>query len=327
MHGMDGLGFDDLRLFARVAALGTLSAVARERDAPVSQVSRALARIEKRCGARLIHRSTHGLTLTAEGQTFLGYCRRLTQTLDELEGDFASRAREASGLVRVAASTVVAQYLLLPSLPGLAERHPRLRIDLEVSDRLIDLAREGIDIAIRTAPSLPDTMVAREIGSLGRALYASPAYAEHAGLPRHPSELARHRLVSNSAVSQLNHWPFVVDGRPMTLVAEGDWRSNDTGMTANMVVRGLGIGRLGTLVAEPLVSEGLLVPVLAGYVDAQRVPIYAVTASARLRLPKIRACIDHWAEWIGRTHAAPAPRRPARHEARRPANPQAASSG
>src|SRR5258706_1004645 len=78
---MDELNFDELKLFARVAALGTLSAVARERDVPVSQVSRSLARIEKACGARLIHRSTHGLALTAEAETFLNYCERLTGTL------------------------------------------------------------------------------------------------------------------------------------------------------------------------------------------------------------------------------------------------------
>jgi DNA-binding transcriptional LysR family regulator len=301
MAAMDGLGFDDLKLFARVASLGTLSAVARERDVPVSQVSRALSRIEKACGARLIHRSTHGLALTVEGETFLDYCLRLTGTLDELEGDFASKSREASGRVRIAASSVVAQYLLLPSLGGLAERHPKLRIDLEVGDRLIDLAREGIDIAIRTATALNETMVAREIGSLGRALYAAPAYAAAVGLPAHPSELAQHRLVSNTAVPHLNHWPFVIDGHPATIVAEGDWRTNDTGMAANLVVEGLGIGRLGTLAADPLVREGRLVPVLAEFVDLQRVPIYAVTATARQRLPKIRACIDYWAEWIGRT--------------------------
>jgi DNA-binding transcriptional LysR family regulator len=275
--------------------------VARERDVPVSQVSRALSRIEKACGARLIHRSTHGLALTVEGETFLDYCLRLTATLDELEGDFASKSREAGGRVRVAASSVVAQYLLLPSLGGLAERHPKLRIDLEVGDRLIDLAREGIDIAIRTAASLAETMVAREIGSLGRALYAAPAYAAAAGLPAHPSELAHHRLISNTAVPHLNHWPFVIDGDPVTIVAEGDWRSNDTGVAAKLVVQGLGIGRLGTLAADPLVHEGRLVPVLAEFVDVQRVPIYAVTATARQRLPKIRACIDYWAEWIGRT--------------------------
>jgi DNA-binding transcriptional LysR family regulator len=295
---MDTLGFDDLRLFARVAALGTLSAVARERDVPVSQVSRTLTRVEKACGARLIHRSTHGLALTAEGETFLAYCRSINGSLEELEAEFASNAGVASGLVRVAASTVIAQYLLLPSLAGLSERHPRLRVELEVSDRLADMARDGIDIAIRTI-ALPDTMVARRIGTLGRALYASPAYAARAGLPDHPDGLAAHRLVVNTAATQLNTWPFIVDGKPVTREAEGFWRTNDTGLAANLVLQGLGIGRLATIAAEPLVRQGRLVPVLPDFVDGQTVPIFAVIAATRQRLPKISACIDYWVEWIG----------------------------
>jgi DNA-binding transcriptional LysR family regulator len=300
---MDELAFDDLKLFVRVALLGTLSAVARERDVPVSQVSRSLARIEKTCGARLIHRSTHGLALTAEGETFHDYCHRITRTLDELEGEFAARAGEASGLVRVAASTVIAQYLLLPSLTELSERHPKVRVELEVSDRLADLAREAIDIAIRTSASLPDTMVARRIGSLGRALYAAPDYVARAGLPAHPDDLRRHRLIANSAATQLNHWPFIIDGHSVKLPAEGHWRTNDTGMAANMVLQGLGIGRLATMAAEPLVHQQRLVRVLPSFVDPQPAPVYAVIASARERLPKIKACIDFWAEWTGRFQA------------------------
>lgn len=298
---MRDLHFADMHLFARVAELGTLSAVARERDAPVSQVSRTLARIEKACGARLIHRSTHGLSLTAEGRTFFDYCRRMLGALDELEGEFANQAAAPSGWVRVASSTVVAQHQLVPSLPGLAERHPRLRIELEVGDRLIDMAREGVDIAIRTLTSLPDTAIARQIGSLGRALYASPDYAKAHGLPRTPEELRAHRLVTNSAVTLLNEWPFVVDGASLTLVAEGPLRANDTSMLATMVLQGLGIGRLTTLVGEVLVREGRLVPVLAEFGDNTQVPVYAVTAPGRHRLPKIKACIDYWAEWFGRT--------------------------
>ncbi len=300
---MDELAFDDLKLFARVAALGTLSAVARERDVPVSQVSRALQRIERSCGARLIHRSTHGLALTAEGETFLGYCHRIGGTMEALEGEFAAHSREPAGLVRVAASTVIAQYLLVPSLASLGQQHPRLHVEIEVSDRLADMARDGIDIAIRTASALPETMIARQIGHLGRALYAAPAYGALHGLPAHPDALARHRLVTNTAAPQLNHWPFLIDGKPMKLAVEGDWRTNDTGLAANMILQGLGIGRLATVAAIPLVQQGQLVPVLADYVDLQQVPIYAVTASNRQRLPKIRACIDHWSAWIGR-HSA-----------------------
>lgn len=297
---MKELAFDDLQLFARVAELGTLSAVARERDAPVSQVSRSLARIEKTCGARLIHRSTHDLSLTPEGAIFLDYCQRLCGTLDELEGEFASKSREASGLVRVAVSSVIAQYQLLPSLQGLVQRHPQLRLALEVSDRLVDMARDGIDIAIRTSVNLPETAVARRIGTLGRALYATPGYLASAGTPTHPDDLRQHRLITNSAVTQLNHWPFLSDGKRTVVVADGQLRANDTNMVASMTLEGLGIARLSTISAVPLVRQKRLVPVLADHIDPQPMPIYAVTAGARHRLPKIKACIDYWADWFKR---------------------------
>lgn len=296
---MDGLTFDDLKLFARVASMGTLSAVARERDVPVSQVSRALARIEKTTGVKLMHRSTHALALTPEGETFLDYCHRITGSLDELEGEFSAKTREASGVVRVAASTVMAQYRVLPSLPGLHARHPRVQVELEVSDRLADLARDGIDIALRTSSGpLPDTVVARQIGTHGRALYATAGYLAEAGVPQHPDELAQHRLVTNSAATNLNLWPFVADGRSLTVQAHGFWRTNDTAVAANMVLMGLGIGRLSTIAAAPLVKQGRLVPVLPALVDQQPSPVYAVTAGTRHRLPKIKACIDYWVEWF-----------------------------
>jgi DNA-binding transcriptional LysR family regulator len=295
---MDKLTVEDLKLFSRLSALGTLSAVARERDVPVSQISRSLTRIERACGARLVHRSTHAMTLTAEGQHFLEHGEQILRSFEELEGEFAEKTQEPGGRVRVASSTVVAQYLLLPSLPGLAEKHPKLRIDLEVSDRLVDMAREGIDISIRTGNDLPETLVARRIGRLSRALYAAPAYAARHGLPQHPDELAHHHLITNSAVGHLNHWPFVVDGKAAAHAASGRWRANDTGVVANMVLQGLGIGRMATIVGEPLLREGRLVLVLPAHVDRVELPIHAVMASTRQRLPKLRACVDHWAQWF-----------------------------
>jgi DNA-binding transcriptional LysR family regulator len=294
---MNGLGFDDLKLFARVATLGTLSAVARERDVPVSQVSRALARIEKHSGVKLVHRSTHALALTPEGQTFLAYCHRITGTLDELEGEFSAKTREASGLVRVAASSVIAQYRVLPSLPGLHARHPRVQVALEVNDRLVDIVRDGIDIAIRTAATLPDSsLVARPIGTHGRALYATPGYLAAAGTPQDMADLHGHQLVTNTAAPHLNTWPFLVDGQAQVFHAEGAWRASDTAVAAQMVLAGLGIGRLSTIAAQPLVREERLVPVLPALVDLQPSPVYAVTAGTRHRLPKVKACLDYWEE-------------------------------
>lgn len=285
-------------MFQRVAALGNLSATAREWGVPTSQVSRALTRMEKTCHARLVRRSTHGLTLTAEGDLFLAYCHRITQAVEELEGEFSSQTGDASGLVRVAASSVIAEHLLLRSLNELGVRHPRLRVALIVSDQKMDMARDGIDIAIRTVASLPETLVARKIGQLKRALYASASYAARAGLPEHPGDLVRHHTVTNSAATHLNRWAFKIDGVSARHVAEGHWQSNDTGMTTHMVLQGLGIGRLATVVAEPMVREGRLVPVLAHCLDEEPLPIYAVTSSTRQRLPKIKACIDFWSDQL-----------------------------
>jgi DNA-binding transcriptional LysR family regulator len=297
---MRNLQFDELALYTRVAELGSLSAVARERDVPVSQVSRTLTKLEKACGARLMRRSTHGLSLTEEGRTFLDYSKRAMVTLEELEGEFATRAGEPTGRVRVTASTVVAHYQLVPSLVGLGERHPHLQVELEVGDRLLDMTRDGIDIAIRASNNLPDTVVARQIGTLGRALYAAPAYAGAHALPTRVEELANHTLVSNSGVPALNEWPFTIDGEPVSFQAEGRWRANDTNTAAAMILQGLGIGRLTTLVGDVLVRQKLLVPVLAKLVDPRPVPVYAVTAGDRHRLPKIKACLDYWTEWFAR---------------------------
>lgn len=298
---MRNLQFDELALYTRVAELGSLSAVARERDVPVSQVSRTLTKLEKACGTRLMRRSTHGLSLTEEGRTFLDYSKRAMVTLEELEGEFATRSGEPAGRVRVTSSTVIANHQLVPSLAGLAERHPRLQVELEVGDRLLDMTRDGIDIAIRASNNLPDTVVARQIGTLGRALYAAPSYAKAHPLPRCIEDLAQHTLVTNSGVPALNEWPFTIDGAPAIFHAEGRWRANDTNTAAAMILQGLGIGRLTTLVGEVLVRQGLLVPVLAELVDPQPVPVYAVTAGDRHRLPKIKACLDYWTEWFART--------------------------
>lgn len=307
---MDALALDDLRLFIRVAMLGSLSAAARERGVPVSQVSRALTRIEAQCGARLVHRSTQGLTLSAEGETFLATCRHIGAAVEELQGEFADRAAEPAGRVRVAASSLVAQHLLVPALPSLGEAFPKLRVELEVSDRLIDLARDGIDIAIRTASVLPEHWVAQPVGRLDRALYATPEYVARRGLPVELEDLAGHDLVTSLAAPHLNAWPFNVGGQPRTWNAEGRWRSNDTGLGVSLVLQGLGIGRLTTLAALPLVAQGRLVPVLPALCASQPVGVYAVTAPTRQRLPKVRACITHWAAWCESVGAGRLPPQP-----------------
>jgi len=294
------LSIDDFALFGRVAELRNLSAVAREREAPASMVSRALARIEKLCGARLVHRTTHGLSLTDEGEALAAHGARVLEAAQALDADLDERQREASGLVRVATSPVMA-LVLLPALEPLLQQHPRLRVEIAAEDRMVDLAREGIDIAIRSGTPTGEGLVARLIGDHGRAIYASPEYLARHGTPATPDDLQQgHRLIGNSASPTMNRWSFVIDGQPLDLKVSGTLRTDNTAIALAMALQGLGIARVTRSSALPHVEAGRLVPVLPDQVDLQPVPIYAVMPQDRQRLPKVRVCVEHFAACFGR---------------------------
>lgn len=301
------LQLDDVVLFSRIAELGTLSAVARERNIAVSQVTRSLVRLEVACGARLIHRSTHGLSLTDEGHTMLAYGRRLLDTTAELSGELSSKISGPSGWVRVSVSLVIAETVIAPSLDGLYKRFAQLHVDLCVDDRLVDLARDGIDIAIRTGELTSDTLVARQIGQFGRTLVASPAYLRRFGTPQTVAELDQHRLIAYSTNPQMNRWPLKNAGKEATYEARGHTRSDNVALILALAREGVGVGRVMDLLAAPLIRRGKLVPLLQDQIDRQVVPIYALMLQERHRLPKIRACIDYWTQWLADVQAAYAP--------------------
>ncbi len=295
---------DDIDLFMRIVELGTLSAAARERDMAVSQVTRTLARLEAAAGARLLHRSTHGLSLTDEGDAFMLHGRRLLDVAAELQGELSSKTRGPSGWVRLSVSPVLAQVVITPCLPSLYQKHPQLHLDIAADDRIVDMAREGVDIALRTGTTHTDTVVARQIAELKRGLYAGPAYVAAHGLPDSVDDLERHRLIGNSGNPALNRWTLLTDSGTRELLVRGHTRSDNTAVVLSLVLQGVGIARLADLVALPLVRSGQLVPVLPERIAVSAAPMYAVMLQERHRLPKIRAVIDHLAMWMGQVGGA-----------------------
>jgi DNA-binding transcriptional LysR family regulator len=291
------LRLSDVALFVRIVELGSLSAAARERNAPVSLVSRGLARLEAACGVRLLHRTTHALSLTDEGDAFLARARLLLETAAEMQGDFAGKRGGPSGWVRVSVSPVLAQTLIVPSLPALYERHPQLHVEINADDRIVDMARDAIDIAIRTGTPAGEQLVARPIGELTRSLYAAPSYLGRRGAPQAVADLALHHLLANSASPALNRWTFDEGGRIVEWAVQAHTRSDDTAVILALAVGGVGIARITDIAARPFVASGQLVEVLAAQHHSQVVPMYAVMLEDRQRLPKVRACIEHWAAW------------------------------
>ncbi|MFM2347029.1 MAG: hypothetical protein RL654_1782 [Pseudomonadota bacterium] len=286
----------DLALFVRVAELGSFSAVARERDGVASQVSRAVDRLEALYRVRLLRRSTHGLSLTPEGGTLLQHARQVLAALGDLADELSARRERASGVVRLAVSPALAQCFVVPALPALAARHPDLRIELHADDRIVDLAAEGFDVALRTNHLRHEGLVARRVGRFRRVVCAAPALLARLGTPQMPADLARFPLVTHLNAGHLNRWTFMVDGERRPWPVSGRFSANTTWLGLEMVRSGLGLGWHSTLLVAPLLARGELVEVLAPFRDPVWAPVWAVMLPERDRLPRIRAVVDFLAE-------------------------------
>lgn len=297
---MKNLSLQDFHLFVRLAESLSIAAVARERNENASQVSRALSKMETECGLRLFHRSTHGLSLSDDGRIFLDHAGTISRYATHLADDLASRTGQVSGQVSISIACILAEYVVVPKLRALADRHAGLHLNLQIADRTVDMSTEGIDIAVRAAISPRDTHVALRLGSHRRALYASPAYLAARGAPRSPDDLKQHDLIANAAVDAHNLWPFDDHGKRFTLPVAGRIRADNTAAIMSLMRAHMGIGRINKVIGDELAAHGVLTQVLEDYEDPTEFDISAVTLAPRNRVPKIRACLDFLLECFGR---------------------------
>ncbi len=292
MKNLKHLTFDDFALFTEVAAAQSLSKVARDRQVAASLVSRHFARIEAHCQLRLAHRTTHSLSLTDDGEIFLEIAQRVTREHAQLQDSMGARRQSVNGTVRISVSQLFAQYVVMPRLAELRVLHPNLCVDLEIDDRIVNMAYKGIDIAVRSGVQPADTLIARNLGCHGRALYAAPGYLKKHGTPRKPDDLLSHSLITNTAVAAHNRWQFLAKGQAIIREVRGQVRVNSSAAVVSLALTGAGIGRINDVVGEQLVMQGQLVPVLARYSTPGQYPVYAAILAERHRAPKIRATVD-----------------------------------
>lgn len=290
---MKNLSLDDFSLFAQLASAQSLSTVARERNVAASHMSRSLARMEAQCGLRLMHRTTHSLSLTDEGEVFLEYAQRILAEHRQLQNSFASRSRSVVGTVRLSISQILAEYVLIPRLGKLRALHPELKLDLHLDDRLVSMADEAMDIVVRAGVAPAQTAVARNLGNHGRALYASPGYLKKHGVPRAPADLQLHSLISNTTSITHNQWTFEENAVVISLAVQGQLRVNSSAAVVSLALAGAGIARINDVIGRELVAQGRLKPVLARHTVSDVYSIDAVILAERHRAPKIRATIDY----------------------------------
>lgn len=282
----------EMTAFVRAAALGGFSAAARELSLTASGVSKLVARLEDRLGVRLLNRTTRKLSLTAEGAAYFARASRIVADIEEAEAELASFRRRPKGLLRVNVLVAFGKRQFIPVLPRFLERYPEIQVDVELSDRRVDLVKEGVDIAIRIGKLEDSSLVARKICDFERGVFAAPSYIARHGTPRRPENLLEHNCVWISAMPELRRWPFQTRQGRQVIEVTGSVTANGGDALVDLAVLGVGIARLADFVSAQEVAAGRLQPILAEFHDKQPIPLHALYPQGRHRSPKVAAMID-----------------------------------
>jgi len=279
-----------METFVSVVESGSFSAAARRLELGQPAVSKAVAQLEQRLGARLLLRSTRGLTPTDAGQRFYEHARRAIAEADEADHAARDAAGGLSGRLRVCAAVTFARLHVLPALTTFLDRHPNLDVDIVMDDRTIDLLKEGIDVALRMG-SLDDSMMtARRIAQCPRKVVGTPGYFAKAGVPARPAELSRHQVVVYSQRGGGTSWSFSRNGSAVSVGVSGRVRVSAAEGMRTAVLAGMGLAVASEWMFSPELADGGVRAVLTDW-TLPPLDLWAVYPSGRLATSKARAFV------------------------------------
>ena len=269
------------------AQTGSLSAASRRLGITPMVATRRLAALERDLGVRLMHRTTRSLSLTPEGEAFLPFAQAV---LDSAEAGKAAVRHWASaaGLLRVQSPVAFGRRRILPMIPSLLRTHPDLKIELDLTDAVVDLTAVGADIAIRVARLRDNSLVARRLAPGRRVLCASPGYLAARGRPAVLDDLARHDCVLPPGVT---HWTFLETGRERRVRVAGRLAVNSMDAVRDACVDGVGLALMADWNVTREIRDGRLVALSFDGIEAQPLDVWAVYPSARMVLPKLRVFV------------------------------------
>lgn len=291
--------FAATRVFVQVVDSGSFARAATALDLSNAVVTRQVAALEKHLGARLLNRTTRRMSLTDAGEEFYGRSRSILEQLAEAEAVASQGTRSPVGLLRLSAPLSYGISHLAPVLARFRQRHPQLRLDVDLSDRLVDLAHEGIDVALRIATRLDLGIVSRRIATLDAVVCASPDYLRTRGLPRKPADLARHDTLGFSYLWVGDEWPFTgPDGRREQIQVHPNVHSSNGELLRELAIAGGGVILQPRFLVEDALRRGTLVPILESYRTLE-LNLYAVYLSHRFLPSKVRVFIDFLVDALG----------------------------
>ncbi|MCA7954857.1 LysR family transcriptional regulator [Burkholderia seminalis] len=301
---------DELQAFAAVVDTGSITAASQQLDLTVSATSRTLARLEEKLKTTLLRRTTRRLELTEEGRAFLQDARAIIESVENAEEQMLARREMPSGRLRVDAATPFMLHVIVPLVRGYRARFPKVELELNSNEGIIDLLERRTDVAIRIGRLKDSTLHSRRIGNSRLRILASPAYIEAHGQPRKVEELARHTLLGFTQPESLNVWPILgADGEACRI--EPDVSSSSGETLRQLALEGAGIVCLSDFMTAQDREAGRLVQVLARQTLEVEQPIHAVYYRNTAISSRIASFVDYMIEVLGSSGGATPTRRKA----------------
>jgi DNA-binding transcriptional LysR family regulator len=286
---MDSLG--SLNAFVRAAETRSFTVAGRQLGVSSSAIGKSVARMEERLGVRLFHRSTRSITLTAEGALFLDRCRRIFSEIEAAELELSQTHEAPRGTLRVGLPLV--GMLMIPTLAAFMRTYPEIMLDLDFSDRIIDVIEEGFDAVVRFADAGDTRLMSRALGTYRRRLVAAPAYLAAKGVPKTPDDLKAHACLHHRFPTsrRFEQWPLPPEHAGVEIELPKTAVASTLEPLIYMAEQGLGIAYLPDFAIGRQLREGLLVTVLDDYTDRSG-PLRVLWPSSRHLAPKLRAFVD-----------------------------------
>ncbi len=283
------MNITDIAVFVAANAGGSLASAARQMGMTPMAVSRGLAALERELGVRLMHRTTRSVSLTPEGEEFLPYARTILDASEEARGTLTPASRGATGLLRVTAPAAFGRIGVMPLIPLLLEQNPAMRIELQLSDTIVDIAGSGIDVAIRIAPLRDSELVARALAPNPRVLCATPAYLQRHGAPKVLADLEGHSCVR---LSNMAHWPFIVGDQTRAVRVDGRFLCSSIEGVRTACLQGLGLALLTYWDVRGELTDGSLVAIDLNDAQPQQLSIWAVLPTRKYVPMRVRVFLE-----------------------------------
>jgi DNA-binding transcriptional LysR family regulator len=283
--------FDAMQAFVAVADLKGFAPAARKLGLSPSGVTRLIAALEERLGARLLQRTTRSVTLTDVGARYLERARRILGDVEEAEGSAQDQRTRPSGRLVVSAPLGFGRLHVSSVMSTYLTRYPDVSAELRLSDRMVNLVEDGVDLAVRIGHLADSSLVARHVGEMRRIVVASPDYLKQYGAPETPAAVAAHQTIQFGALSAPPDWRFVEEGREIRLAPTPRFTTNSADAAIQYAEQDGGLTRVLAYQAAEAIKAGRLQIVLAPF-EPPALPIHIVYPTSRLLSAKVRAFID-----------------------------------